>query len=132
MIRYGIIGCGMIANFHAKALRSVEGAQLRGVWDVRPDSAAAFAQKWGVRAYDALESLLHLHAGSVSPLALHYDEEHQITLCYEKELEIAPKLVFHPCDSTASLVLVRDVFWERLLPLMQVRPVAVDCTAENG
>lgn len=58
MIRYGIIGCGMIANFHAKALRSVEGAQLRGVWDVRPDSAAAFAQKWGVRAYDALESLL--------------------------------------------------------------------------
>ena len=81
---------------------------------------------------DALETLLHLQSGAVSPLALHYDEEHQITLCYEKGLEDASMLVFHPCDSTASLVLEREVFWKRLLPLMKVRPVAVDCAAENG
>lgn len=80
---------------------------------------------------EALEELLHLRSGSVSPLALHWDSEHRVTLCYEKGLETSPKLVFHPCDSTASVVLERDVFWQRVIPLLGRTAHPVDCLPEN-
>ncbi len=80
---------------------------------------------------ELLEELLHLRSGSVSPLALHFDNERRVTLCYEKGLESAPKLVFHPCDSTASVVLERDVFWQRVMSLMGREATAVDCAPEN-
>ena len=45
---FGIIGVGMIADFHAQALAHVTGAKLVGVATRNADSARAFAQKHGV------------------------------------------------------------------------------------
>lgn len=58
-IRFGIIGCGVIADFHANALADLpEDAVLVGAADVRPEAAVAFAERHHVRAFANVEELL--------------------------------------------------------------------------
>lgn len=57
-LRFGIVGCGMIANVHAQALRSLDGVILAGVADARKESAEAFAEKYGIAVYENYESML--------------------------------------------------------------------------
>ena len=57
-IGIGIVGCGMIANFHAKAIADAEGAQLVACVDRNPDLASAFGEKYDCRAYSTLEAML--------------------------------------------------------------------------
>ncbi len=57
-VKFGIIGCGTIAHFHAKAIAAVDGAALWGVADTNPESAERFADTYGVRAYETVEEML--------------------------------------------------------------------------
>jgi len=57
-IRFGIIGCGTISNWHADAIGEIEGATLVGVTDVYEPARIAFAEKRGVKAYESAEALL--------------------------------------------------------------------------
>ena len=58
-IGFGIIGCGVIADFHANALFDLPAdAVLVGAADARPEAARKFAEKHGVRAFDSVEELL--------------------------------------------------------------------------
>eukprot|EP01065_Artemidia_motanka_P000135 TRINITY_DN10048_c0_g1_i3.p1 TRINITY_DN10048_c0_g1~~TRINITY_DN10048_c0_g1_i3.p1 ORF type:complete len:357 (+),score=80.65 TRINITY_DN10048_c0_g1_i3:287-1357(+) len=61
-VRVGFIGAGDISNLHAKAVRSMPGAELVGIWNragcsVVPDPAAR-AQQYGCRLFDSAESLV--------------------------------------------------------------------------
>lgn len=58
VVGFGIVGCGMIADFHAQALRSIAGARLIGVTDVNFAGAQIFAEKHGVLAYKTYEDML--------------------------------------------------------------------------
>ncbi len=71
---------------------------------------------------DALERMLHVAAGAVSPLGLYFDMAHAILLCYEQAVRDTPKIAFHPCDSGATVVFAQEVFWGRVLPLLGVTP----------
>lgn len=57
-IGIGIVGCGMIANFHARAIADAEGAHLVGCADRKAESAEAFAEKQDCRAFESLEAML--------------------------------------------------------------------------
>ena len=57
-VGFGIVGCGMIADFHAQALRAVSGAKLIGVTDVNFTNAQSFAQKHGILAYENYRQML--------------------------------------------------------------------------
>ena len=57
-IGFGIIGCGMISNFHARAIADAEGAQLIGVADRIPEPAATFAETHGCTAYESVDAML--------------------------------------------------------------------------
>lgn len=57
-IRFGIIGCGMIAGWHANAIKALEGAELVGVTDTYPEGARSFAQKYEAGVFDTPELLL--------------------------------------------------------------------------
>lgn len=57
-IGIGIVGCGMIANFHAKAIADAAGAHLVGVADMRPEQAVEFAEKHGIQAFDSLDAMV--------------------------------------------------------------------------
>jgi len=47
-VRYGIVGTGMIARFHARAIAAVPDARLTVVFDKVPERAKAFADEHGV------------------------------------------------------------------------------------
>ena len=57
-IGFGIVGCGMIANFHARAIADIRGAQLIGAYSRRLESAQKFTCEHGGTAYDSLNELL--------------------------------------------------------------------------
>ena len=55
---FGIIGCGMIGNFHAKAIADVRTARLVACFDAVPDAADRLARVQGCRAYHSLKQML--------------------------------------------------------------------------
>ncbi|GAA4461604.1 Gfo/Idh/MocA family oxidoreductase [Novipirellula rosea] len=57
-IGIGIIGCGMIAGFHSKAIKDAKGAKLVGCATRNPEQAAAFAEKNGCKSYESIEAML--------------------------------------------------------------------------
>lgn len=54
----GIIGCGLVSEFHAKAVESIENAVLIGVSDTSPSRCSDFAKKHSCRTFDSTEALL--------------------------------------------------------------------------
>ena len=80
---------------------------------------------------NALEDQLRLSSGSVSPLALLYDSEHKIKLCYEKGICDTKRIAFHPCDNAATVIFWQQVFWERVIPLLCVQPFALHLSEEK-
>ena len=55
---FGIIGCGTIADFHARAIKALKGGRLVACFDVIPASAERVATAHGVRAYTDLRAFL--------------------------------------------------------------------------
>jgi len=55
---FGIVGCGMIADFHIRAVGDVEGAQAVACFDCIPESAQRLAEKYGLKAYTQLDAML--------------------------------------------------------------------------
>ena len=58
VLRIGVVGAGGLGYHHVRILRDVEGAELVGFHEARPERAAAVASELGVRAYPSLEALL--------------------------------------------------------------------------
>jgi predicted dehydrogenase len=55
---FGIIGCGMISNFHARAINDVRGAKLVACFDQVPAAADRLSQSTGCRAFYKLDEML--------------------------------------------------------------------------
>ena len=55
---FGIVGTGMIAQFHAHAIEAIADAKLVGCFDMAAERADAFAEKNGCLAYSQLEEML--------------------------------------------------------------------------
>jgi len=55
---FGIIGTGMIGNFHAKAIKELPNARLVGAFDAVPERAKQFADSQGIKWYSSLEKFL--------------------------------------------------------------------------
>lgn len=55
---FGLIGCGMISRFHARAIADVRGAKLIAGFDAVPAAADRFAAETGCKAYHDLDEML--------------------------------------------------------------------------
>jgi UDP-N-acetyl-2-amino-2-deoxyglucuronate dehydrogenase len=55
---FGIIGCGMIAGFHAKAIADIRGAKLIACYDAVSAAADRLAGQTGCQAYHDLDAML--------------------------------------------------------------------------
>ncbi len=55
---FGIVGLGLIADFHARAIQAMTGAQLVACCSRRQEKADAFAQKYGCAGYGTLDAFL--------------------------------------------------------------------------
>ncbi|HEX5472912.1 MAG TPA: Gfo/Idh/MocA family oxidoreductase, partial [Lacipirellulaceae bacterium] len=57
-IGFGIVGCGMISSFHARAIADVRGAKLAACFDTREAAAEKFAAEFDCKAYTKLDAML--------------------------------------------------------------------------
>ncbi len=55
---FGIVGCGMIANFHARAVGDIRGASVVACYDTVAASADRFAKANGCAAYHDLRAMV--------------------------------------------------------------------------
>jgi nucleoside-diphosphate-sugar epimerase/predicted dehydrogenase len=57
--RVALVGTGYIAEFHARALRAIDGVDITCVCDSAPDRAKAFATTWRIpQAFDCIATML--------------------------------------------------------------------------
>ena len=59
MLGWGIIGCGMIAKFHAKAIGEMRGSKLVACYSRDMAKAAEFCDNYGGLPYDNLAAMLN-------------------------------------------------------------------------
>jgi UDP-N-acetyl-2-amino-2-deoxyglucuronate dehydrogenase len=57
-VRVGLVGCGKVGTVHAAALAATPEAAFVGACDALPERAAAFAARYGVRAFPDLPAML--------------------------------------------------------------------------
>ena len=55
---FGIVGTGMIAHFHAKAIQAMAGGRVVACFNQNLEKANAFATEYGCTAYSTLDELL--------------------------------------------------------------------------
>ena len=55
---FGIIGAGLIADFHARAIQSLDNAKLIGVCGTNQDKAQKLAEKYNCKKYNSYSELL--------------------------------------------------------------------------
>ncbi len=56
-LRFAIICCGVISDWHAQSIQELDGLELIGATDVYKPSLERFCQKFGVHGYDSPEDL---------------------------------------------------------------------------
>ena len=57
-IGFGMVGCGMIAKFHARAIKDIREAKLVACFDTVPQAAERQAAETGCRFYHRLDEML--------------------------------------------------------------------------
>jgi UDP-N-acetyl-2-amino-2-deoxyglucuronate dehydrogenase len=96
-LRFGIVGCGVIGPTHAEAIVSLPNAQLIAVADIVPAKAQRLADRYHVKAYTDLQTMLDTEQLDVvdvcTPSGLHGEHACQIMragshVIVEKPMEI--------------------------------------------
>lgn len=57
-MKFGLIGAGVIAEYHIEAIRRTSNAEAVGVYDKFPEAAKAFAERHDLKVYDSISSLV--------------------------------------------------------------------------
>ncbi|MGV3483295.1 MAG: Gfo/Idh/MocA family protein [Planctomycetaceae bacterium] len=135
-LRFGIVGCGMIAGFHARALADAKDAQLVGCTSRSPEGSAKFAQQHGCVAFASLDEMLadpSIDAISIcSPSGAHLDPalaaaaagKHVVV---EKPLEITTQRCDQIIEATRRAgVKLGVTFQSRFHQASQIFKAAVD------
>jgi len=58
VLGFGIIGCGMISEWHAQAIQKIQGTKLVGATDINEKSRTDFSKKFNITAFNAVDELL--------------------------------------------------------------------------
>lgn len=56
-LRTGVVGCGAVGHFHAKAYQELCASEFVGVYDKHYEAAKAFAAQYGVKAFRSIEQM---------------------------------------------------------------------------
>lgn len=137
---FGLIGCGMIAEFHTRAIQEIEGSRVVAVYDTVPERSAKIAAMAGAdcKAFDDLDAMLaHPDLDVVSvctPSGAHMDPAVKVAqagkhVIVEKPLEITLQrcdAIIEACD--ANNVRLCAIFPSRF----SVANIAVKEALEEG
>lgn len=74
---------------------------------------------------ELLPDMLGLQSGSLSPLALWFDDKRQVKLAIDRDVCREGRIAFHPCDNTATVIFRQEVFWQQVMPALEREPMWV-------
>ena len=97
-----------------KPFRTADVSKLLGV------SRLSFAPE------ESLEELCRLHRGSLSPLALWFDQEKKIHFVIDRSIRRDGRIAFHPCDNTATVIFRQEDFFRQVVPALAHEPIWLD------
>ncbi|MEM1221859.1 MAG: Gfo/Idh/MocA family oxidoreductase [Verrucomicrobiota bacterium] len=136
MMRFGIIGTGMIGSFHAQAIAAMGNGELGGVADKVFQRSQAFAEEYQTRAYESVDAMLTDPAIEIvtigTPSGAHYDPamaaiEAGKHLVIEKPLEITTARIDAMIEAAESKgVTIAAVLNRRFHPGMDAFKEAAD------
>lgn len=135
-MKFGIIGAGMIANFHAKAILAMEGGELHSFYGRRQEAVDELVAENGGIGYTDLEAFLNdpeldivtiaTPSGAHLEPAIAAAKAGKHVIC-EKPLEITPEridLMINACDEAG--VTLSGIFNRRFHPAMDAFKKAVE------
>lgn len=135
-MKFGIIGAGMIANFHAKAIQAMEGGELHSFYGRRQEAVDELVAENGGKGYTDLDAFLadpELDIVTIAtPSGAHLDpalaaaKAGKHVVC-EKPLEVTPDridMMISACE-TAGVTLA-GIFNRRFHPAMDAFKKAVE------
>ena len=68
-MKFGIVGAGVIAEYHREAIERAEGAELVGVYDKFPEASEKFAARHGLPSFSSIETLVENGVAEVVTIA---------------------------------------------------------------
>ena len=135
-MKFGIIGAGMIAHFHAKAIEAMADGELHSVYGRRPEAAEELGRELGCQAYSDLDAFLNdpeleivtiaTPSGAHLEPALAAAKAGKHVVC-EKPLEVTPEridMMIAACEEAG--VTLAGIFNRRFHPAMEAFKGAVD------
>lgn len=133
IIKWGILGCGQIANKFTESIVAVEGSEIAAVASQTPGKAEAFAKKHGIKTfYSSYEQLLQDESVEMVYIAtthnFHYQNAKQVleagkSLLCEKPFTVNSREMKSLMNLAANKKLfMMEAMWTRFLPVMvQIR-----------
>jgi len=133
---FGIIGGGMIAKFHARAIQAIEGSELGGIYARDPAKAKALGKEFGCRYYSNLAELLNNPSIDIvtiaTPSGAHLEpclaaaKAGKHIVC-EKPLEINPNRIQQMIHAAKEAgVVLSGIFNRRFNPALQHLKLALE------
>lgn len=136
MQTFGIIGGGMIANFHAQAIQAMKSGQLGAIYARNPEKAKGLGKKYNCKAYHNLVDLLADKTIDIVTIATPSGAHLAPTIAAakagkhiicEKPLEVTPARIQQMITVCAEQnVVLGSIFNRRFNPAMQAFKKAVD------
>ena len=56
-VKVAVIGCGVIADFHVKALNAIDDCEIAGVYGNLPEQCKEFAEKYNLKVFTSMEEV---------------------------------------------------------------------------
>ncbi len=108
-VRVGVVGVGYLGSLHVEKLLAVPLADLRGIYDINPRRSAEVSERYNVKAFPSLESLLgEVEAVVVaSPTRTHYDVVKRCVLS-GKDVLVEKPLTDSPETAKEIVLLARE------------------------
>ena len=135
-MKFGIIGAGMIGQFHGKAIEAMDGGELHSVFDLRAAAAEQLAKQFGAKPFSDIDQFLaddELQVVTVgTPSGAHLDPSlaalraGKHVIC-EKPLEVTPERIDLMMDAAEKNgVSLAAVLNRRFHPAMDAFKTAAD------
>lgn len=135
-MKFGIIGAGMIGQFHGKAIEAMDGGELHSVFDLRADAAEQLAKQFEAKPFSDIDQFLaddELQVVTVgTPSGAHLDPSlaalraGKHVIC-EKPLEVTPERIDLMMDAAEKNgVSLAAVLNRRFHPAMDAFKTAAD------
>lgn len=124
-LRIAVVGCGRISGHHALSIRNTPGIELAAVCDLVKDRADAYADEYGVPAFDSYHRMLadmpDIDIVSINtPSGMHHEHALDVIERYGKHVVVEKPTFMRPSQLDSALAAAASAD-RRVFPVFQNR-----------